>query len=378
MKSHFKIAHLLILFFMIYSAAYSQEDNKSRKAVKRTIECDKKLEEAQNLYASGLYFETEKLLNEILSECSLSKIGKQDAYELLIRAQLETDKVMEADTVFRKLLKRFPNYKPNNNRVEEIYIQTFNHYQIIPKITFSVYFEAISPILKNTETFNTVNFDFNYETSYQAVGFSRGYGILGQYNVYKNMRLGVCLGTQDLFFKRRIAYKTDAAYYSELNEHDNYYTAGIELTKHFIFKKFSPYFGLVGLFKSLSFSNSTITYSYPSLVYSPSNSGTLIITDQYALEKIDVNTMKNRRKSLIFIKPLLGVDYKINNSISLSLNYAYEYTSSLTNNGNFVLDEEVMQKSFYIDRNFKNYNHTIKFSINFILSNYIYNKISQK
>ena len=80
----------------------------------------------------------------------------------------------------------------------------------------------------------------------------------------------------------------------------------------------------------------------------------------------------------MFIKPLIGVDYKINNSISLSLNYAYEYTTLSTNNGNFVLEEDLMLKSFYIDRNFKNYNHIIKFSINFILSNYIYNKISQK
>ncbi len=377
MKLHFKIVSLLILLFVMTNA-YSQLEDRAANSENKVIECDKKLEEAQNLYSNGLYFETEKLLNEILSECKLSKTGKQDAYELLIRTQLETDKVVEADTVFRKLLKRFPNYKPNNNRVEETYIHTFNHYVIIPKLTVGIYYEAIAPQFKNIGAFNTINSNFNYEASYEAVGLSRGYGVSGGYNVYKNFRLGICLGTQDLFFKRRVAHNTDAEYYSELDEHDNYYIGGIEVAKHFILKKISLYIGIGGVIKSLNFSNSKITYNYPALEYSSTNSSALILTDQYALEKIDVNTLENRKKTALYFKPIVGIDYKINNTISLSLNYAFEYTYSSTNSSNFVLGEDVMLKSFYIDSNFKNYNHILKFSVNFILSNYIYNKLPQK
>ena len=81
----FEIPFFSILFFLIGVCFNSFSQIRVGVISTENTSCDNKLLEVQSLYSKGMYFESEKLLKDILQDCNLNRARKLDVYELLIK-----------------------------------------------------------------------------------------------------------------------------------------------------------------------------------------------------------------------------------------------------------------------------------------------------
>jgi len=195
MKLNFRKFLFLIFLFAEINNLFSQKINIGSQSVGAVSQsdCDKIMEEAQNLFNTGMYFDSEKLLFEIKNNCHLNKLRRQDVYELLIKNELELDKVMQADSMAYKLLRNNPHYELKTENNSEDFNRLINKFDVHPQWTMGARNSALSPSFKIKKTYSAINeIDYNqaYNPNYNVLFITEYYGWLEyQWNKHFSINL---------------------------------------------------------------------------------------------------------------------------------------------------------------------------------------------
>jgi hypothetical protein len=148
----------LFVFFLIGICSFSYSQIRVGYIdLEENSTCDNKLREAQSLYNKGMYFESEKLLNDVLKECEINKARKLEVYELLIKNQLETDDVNGADSSVYKMLKKNPAYELKERNNSENFNRLIKRFDVHPQLTFGVRNSAVRPIIKIKKIYSVLD-----------------------------------------------------------------------------------------------------------------------------------------------------------------------------------------------------------------------------
>ena len=108
---------ITILLVSTQILVFAQEEKESSKKNKirtkfsvtpNVNKCASDMAEAELLYIGGEFLNSLHLLNSILKNCKRSDLGEQ-IFELQIRNNLSLSRDFEADTLFKKLLRRPKN-----------------------------------------------------------------------------------------------------------------------------------------------------------------------------------------------------------------------------------------------------------------------------
>lgn len=194
-----KQAHIIVfhLFFLFCASQTIYAQNVKENNRSSSTECNKKLDEAKNMYNSGLFFEAEELARGVITGCKLNKSGKQDAYEVLIKSLLETDKITEADSVRIQMLKENPNYELKETGNSEEFQRFIKAVNVRPLFSVGFRNTLLHPSLPISKVFFVLE-DVDYSVPYTTISninnsakwFLRYYGWV-EYEFKKNISLNV-------------------------------------------------------------------------------------------------------------------------------------------------------------------------------------------
>ncbi len=192
MKLHFKQYFFFLLLTALANTFFAQRNVKIKFG---DTENDKKFEEAQMLFNSSSYFESEKLLNEIIqTKFVLNKYHKQDVYELLIKNQLETDNVMGADSTAFQMLRRNPNYELKEENNTEDFNRLIKKFDVHPLFTLGIRSMSVTPYFKTTKTYSVLT-DVDYSIPFDKIAGFINYNVWFEFLPITNLSINGEIGS---------------------------------------------------------------------------------------------------------------------------------------------------------------------------------------
>jgi hypothetical protein len=95
--------------------------------------CEDRVKEAESLYNNGNFAECIRVADKVIRECRLSKKEREAVFEMMAKAQVESDDQEGAEKTIRRLLENSPYYEIKNEAAEpEDYVRTFKKFQVHP------------------------------------------------------------------------------------------------------------------------------------------------------------------------------------------------------------------------------------------------------
>ncbi len=167
-------------------------------------DCQSALNQAFKYYEQGYYDKTIQLFEEKIDNCRYTKEEYLQALKTLISAYSEIDEIEKSEKNMRKFLRKSPYYKVNN-RVDPIsFINTYNNFSVRPRICFGAYASLgkVNPIVSKSYI---VFSEFDYRQPYSAI-ISTSFNTFVEYNIFKNISLGISGQLQILNFSKTYNY----------------------------------------------------------------------------------------------------------------------------------------------------------------------------
>jgi len=132
--------------------------------------CDNIIEDASDLYSSGRYEECIAMLENGLNTCSLTKSRKENAYVILINANIEKDSLPGIDKNFRLLLKNNPAFKIKDYSGPDDFKKYYNNYYVYPKLSIGIRPHYCTPSILSTATYQIMP-NIKNQTEYKTAPF---------------------------------------------------------------------------------------------------------------------------------------------------------------------------------------------------------------
>ena len=372
---------ITILLVSTQILVFAQEEKESSKKNKirtkflvtpNVNKCASDMAEAELLYISGEFSNSINLLNSILKNCKRSDLGEQ-IFELQIRNNLSLSRDFEADTLFRKLLSIYPDYRPTTTGLEENYLRLFNHYTVLPKWSLSFNIETMRPLFELAGDINSINDNYDYSSVFKNNGVSLGLGNSLTYANASKWRFSLFYSFRTMKLSRDLIHLTYPEYLTEYTEKNQQLNTGLEFGHYHVFRKLNFFYG-VGMSASFLFrSEGIIQASLPD--YNVNTAGSDFLIPDIGFDLRLERDMKEYRRTLNFApKIFIGFDYNFNKSWSASFSYAFEVPLYPFTSTKLFTDEEVMIKTYYVENNNYFFNHVFKFSMAYNFSNHVKNK----
>jgi tetratricopeptide (TPR) repeat protein len=372
------ITILLVSTQILVLAQEEKESSKKNKirakfsVTPNVNKCASDMAEAELLYKSGEFLNSLNLLNSILKNCKRSDLGEQ-IFELQIRNNLSLSRDFEADTLFRKLLSIYPDYRPTTTGLEENYLRLFNHYTVLPKWSIGMSFERIIPAFQTIGKINKINDKYDYSSVYKNDGISFGIGNSLTYSTASKFRFSLFYTYRTMKLNRDVVHSTYPEYLTQYTEKNQQLNTGLELGHYHVFRKLNFFYG-VGMSASFLFrAEGVFQASLPD--YNVNTAGSDFLIPDIGFDLRLERDMKEFRRTLNFApKIFIGFDYNFNKSWSASFSYVFEAPIYPFNSTNLFTDEEIMFKTYYVENNSYYRNHLLKMSVALNFSNHVKNK----
>jgi len=327
MKRLYSISLLLLL--SLSHNLFSQSD------------CKGNLKQAQDFYSTGEFENCIQLINSALSNCFYTKKEKEDLYQLLIQSYLETDNLLEADIVTKKLLNNNPSYEVIETSCTEDYSRLLKKFSVHPLISIGIRNTALRPTFKTTKVFSVLldkgNYSANYTTSKTLLMY---YGWI-EYQFKKNISLNTEFTGLNIEYNRNLS--TDN-WNMNFNETMTFFECPFYLKKYFITTKSIFPFASAGLsYLKLLKSNAKTQIEYSTESYLTGDR-TLVSS---SLSNIDMLSMRKQNSFSLLLGAGIGFRFK-NFGIYLDARY-YRGINNLTKTSNRFSNSSLINDYFYID-----------------------------
>lgn len=304
--------------------------------------CIVKLQRADQRFNNGFFDEAILILNDVRSNCQLSKSDAITSRKLLILSYLDIDELEKAEGAASEIMKLNPNYVPDKLRDRADYISIFSKYKPTPILSIGAFIGTNSSQISTLNTYSVLYDDntpglANYNSQ---LGFQ--IGINAQYRIYNS--LWVELGAQF-----RSSTYLNSLFYIE-NSTVNY----SETITHFDFPLQAKYYFFSGRIKP---------FTYGGLQVSVLNSALGELTRD---EFIDIVDRKIQRNSFMLgYFGGLGISYNVKSvNFELGSRYVY-YPDQFNKEGTRYENLSSVFKYYYIDNDFRMDLFEIIFSIKY-------------
>ena len=323
------ISYLLLFFLFFSGKVFSQSD------------CDKKIIEAENSLASAEYNNCIQILTSALSDCNNSKKEKEDIYELLIKAFIETDNVVEQDAYAKKLLENNPTYELKETNNTEDYNRLIKKFDVHPLLSIGIRNTAMDPSFETKKIYSVLLDKVDYSAPYSTSNILLMYYAWAELQFNKNTSLNLELTLLNIQLERNFSkLNWEMTYHEKMS----FIETPIYLKKYiFSTKTVFPFISLGLSYLRLTRSRSDATINY--LTESP------ITGDKSnfysATNNMDMLPMRN--KNTVSALAGLGIGFKFKNfGIYLDGRY-YRGLNNLTKTQKRFYNESLINNYFYID-----------------------------
>jgi len=309
------------------------------------VNCDNAVEEGNDLYTSGRYDESIKLLEEALKSCGLTKTKRDKAYAILINCSIEKDSLNAVDNYFVRLLQKNPLFDPKDNNELDDFEKYYNNYTVLPKFSISLRKSIFAPFYPLGKTY-TVLPDADYTTPYLGLSKFSGGNLGFEYRRKEKNSLNIELAYVQMDYSRDIT--KDNLLKLNYSENLSYIEVPLYVKRYFRPKKklnFNIAFGYNNhiLLKSEASLIDTITHT------DPFDDAPLTSTNKALL--VDIKNMRNKYLGGFIIGT--AMNYKLG-YFTLSLDARYVQSFSLANNKyNRYINSDFIRTYYYIDNDFR-------------------------
>ena len=162
----------LFLIFISFAGFVAAQTNQLNDSVKYELNCNTFVKAAEEMFNSADYSACINILEKGLKECSLSRLEKETALTILIKAYLETDNLEMTDIKIKELLKNNANYILKKDLVQPDFVRLYNAYKTHPLFTAGLKIGLNFPMYVTTKSysiFDSVDYNapYNTKTGYQ-------------------------------------------------------------------------------------------------------------------------------------------------------------------------------------------------------------------
>lgn len=324
--------------------------------------CEQNLKQADEFYNAGDYDNCISILESSLNKCSFSKKKKEFAYELLTKAYLEQDNLLNANQSVIGLLKNNPYYETKENAEHEDFEILVEKFDALPVLSVGLRNTLMKPSFKTTKV-NTVLESVDYGSAYQANKTVLLYYAIAEYGFKKAYSINADFINYKLSLNRTLTNnKTITLSYLE---NSSFIEIPVYFKKYFFLaKNVSLYSALGAGYLRTTKANATIGISY---VTEDIYSG---VQSQYtSQESFDVLTQKSSNSYEWLLG--LGGGFRFR---GLGIFIDARYTgglSSLNNSANRYQNSNIVTNYFYVDNAVKMNKYEIGVSISYTLKNVV-------
>ncbi len=347
-RPHF---YILILFSICCFSTMSAQNS-----------CEQNMKQADELYAGGDYDNCVQLLEKTLEDCDLSKKKKEIILELLAKAYLEQDNLVQAEKTVYKLLKNNPLYESKENNDHENFDVLVKKFDIHPQFSIGLRNTGMQPQFKSTKTYSILD-DLDYNVPYQTKKTVLLYYLILEYEFKKNLSLNTDIINFNISYNRSFTRRPD--WKMNYMEQLSFIEVPLYLKKYFFTEKnVSAYASLgVGYMRMLQAKGTADIYYPDEDIYTGHK------TDYVSVEVADM--LPQRNKNSYEWLAGIGVGFKFKN-LGIYFNARYSGgINSLTSAAKRYDNNVLVNDYFYVDNSIKMNKYEIGLSISYTLKNVI-------